>query len=198
MGALQNASGVDLGTADTTSAEISNNPQIDAGPATTQGGVNAARAAADNTTGAMGDDVESSPEEQQAYDQAMKAAETVLYVNDQTADAIGNMINSERKIESVAKASLMAVTKIDQKIDMPEEIIAQVSMDITDMIIDLAEEGKGMQFSEKETQAVWGTVWEGVMDAYGVDEDEYNSFTADMSDEDIASQEQAHKGFLGE
>ena len=197
MGALQNASGVDLATADTTSAEVSNNPQIDAGPATTQGGVNASRAAADNTPGAGGDDQEATTEEQEAYDQAMAAAETVLYENDQTADALSDMLRPEQKIDGAVQASLMAITQIDEKIDMPEEIIAQVSMDITDMIIDMAEEGRGMQFSEQETQAVWGSVWEGVLETYGVDEDEYNSFTGDMSDEDIAAQEQAHKGFLG-
>jgi hypothetical protein len=198
MGALQNASGVDLATADTTSAEVSNNPQIDAGPATTQGGVNASRQAADSTTPAGAAEEEASPEEQEAYDQAMTAAETVLYENDQTSEALSDLLRPEQKVDGAVQASLMAITQIDQKIDMPEEIIAQVSMDITDMIIDLAEEGRGMQFSEKEAQAVWGSVWEGVMETYGVDEDEYNSFTGGMSDEDISAQEQAHKGFLGE
>jgi hypothetical protein len=189
---------VDLATADTTSAEVSNNPQIDAGPATTQGGVNASRQAADSTTQAGAEEEAATDEEQAAYDEAMAAAETVLYENDKTSEALSDLLRPEQKVDGAVQASLMAITQIDQQIDMPEEVIAQVSMDITDMIIDMAEEGRGMQFSEQETQAVWGSVWEGIMETYGVDEDEYNSFTGGMSDEDISAQEQAHKGFLGE
>lgn len=198
MGALQGGSNVDLATADTTSAAVSNDPNVAAGPATTQGGVNAARQAADSTPGAAGEDQEATSEEQESYDQALRAADVVLYENDKTAESVENMLTAEDKIGSTVQASLMVLTQIDQKIDMPEEIIAQVAMDITDMVVDLAEEGKGIQFSEQEAQAVWGSVWEGVMETYGVDEEEYAAFTADMSDEDIAAQEQAHKGFLGE
>lgn len=198
MGALQGGANVDLATADTTSAEVSNDPNAAAGPATAQGGVNAARQAADSTPSGAGEDQEATSEEQESYDQAMRAVDTILYENDKTAESVENMLTAEDKIGGTVQASLMVLTQLDQKIDMPEEIIAQVAMDITDMVVDLAEEGKGIQYSEKETQAVWGSVWEGVMEVYGVDEEEYASFTADMSDEDIAAQEQAHKGFLGE
>ncbi len=183
---------------DTTSAEAVADPNVSGTAASTQGGVNAARQAADTTASANADESEATPEEQKSYEQAMEAVKTVLYENDSTSDSISRMLQPEQKIDSTVQASLLALSEIDKQLDLDEGVIAQVAMDITDMVIDLGEQGKGIQYSEQESQAVWGSVWEGVMEMYGVDEGEYADFTEGMSDEDVAGQEKQYKQFLGE
>lgn len=187
-----------LNQVDTTSAEASADPNVPGAPASVQGGVNEARAAADATSGAGAGDESASPEEQQSYEQAMSALQQVVYENDTTADAIAEMVQESNKIDSTVQAVLVTLSELDKKLDMDEGIIAQIAMELTDMVMDVATEGKGIQYTEQEAQAVWGSVWEGVMEMYGVDEEEYTSFTEGMSDDDIAGQEQTYKGFLGE
>lgn len=201
MGALETAQAqapVDPAQVDTTSAAAVADPNVSGTAASAQGGVNAARQSADVTPGAGGDDTEASPEEQASYGKAMQAAQRVLYENDKTSDAISGMIQPDDKINSTVQASLMTISEIDKKMDLDEGVIAQVSMDVTDMIIDLGEEGRGIPYSEEESKAVWGSVWEGVMNLYGVDEEEYASYTEGMSDQDVAAQEQQYKQDLGE
>lgn len=183
---------------DTTSAAAVADPNVSGTAASTQGGVNAARQASDTTASANAGDEDATPEEQKNYEQAMEAAKIALYENDQTADSISRMLQPEQKIDSTVQASLLTLSEIDKQINLDEGVVAQVAMDITDMVIDLGEEGKGIQYSEQEAQAVWGSVWEGVMEMYGVDEEEYADFTEGMSDEEVASQEQQYKQFLGE
>lgn len=195
MGMLGQA---EQGAVDTTSAEAEADPNVFGTAASVQGGVNVARQASDTTPSANADEEEATPEEQKSYEEAMGVAQQVLYENDDTSAAIAQMIQPNSKIESTVRATLLALSKIDKKVDLDEGAVAQFSMDLTDMIVDLAEEGKGMAFSEGEAQAVWGSVWEGVMEMYGVDEEEYSSFTDSMSDEEIEGQNQQYKQFLGE
>ena len=69
-------------------------------------------------------------------------------------------------------------------------------MEVTDRVIDIAENGKGLQFSDSELQAILGSTWELIMSAYGADPDDYAELTADMSDDDLAGHEQQYKSFF--
>ncbi len=200
QGGVQAQAGAEAPAAavDTRSAAAEADPNVSGTAATAQGGVNAARQASDSTSPAAGDDSEASPEEQASYEKAMRAVQTVLYDNDQTSDSIARMLQPEQKIDSTVQATLLTISEIDKKIDMDEGVIAQVAMDTTDMIIDLGEQGKGIQYSEQEAQAVWGSVWEGTMEMYGIDEEEYADFTEGMSDKEVSAQESQYKQFLGE
>lgn len=197
MGALSDQQQT-AATANTVDPTVAADPRVGGGPATTQGGVNAARQAADATPSGSAGDEEATPEEQQEYERAMSAVQTTLYENDETADSIERMLQPEQKVDSTVQAALITLSEVDKQLNLDEGVIAQVAMDITDMIIDLGQEGKGIQYSDQEAQAVWGAVWEGVMEMYGVDEEEFESFTKDMSDEEVSGYDQQYKQFLGE
>lgn len=197
MGALSDQQQT-AATANTVDPTVAADPRVGGGPATTQGGVNAARQAADATPSGSAGDEEATPEEQQEYERAMSAVQTTLYENDETADSIERMLQPEQKVDSTVQAALITLSEVDKQLNLDEGVIAQVAMDITDMIIDLGQEGKGIQYSDQEAQAIWGSVWEGVMEMYGVDEEEYESFTKGMSDEEVSGYDQQYKQFLGE
>lgn len=188
----------DPGKVDVTSPEAAANPGVMGAPVTPEAAFLEAQGATDDTPSAAAGEDEATPEEQAEYEQAMKAVQVVLYDNDRTSEAIADMLQPEDKIGSVVQATLLTLNQIDSQLDMDEAVIPQVMSELADRIMDMGEQAKGMEFSEQEAQAVLGSVWEGVMEMYGVDEEEYNNFTSNMSTDEVASQEQTYKQFLGE
>ena len=201
MGALQQQQqdiNAEQSKMDTASAAASADPNVTGAPATVQGGVNIAREQTDETpSGGKGPDEEATPEEQKSYEKAMKAIQTVIYDNEESAGSIAEMLQPTQKIDSTVQAVLTTLSEVDKQIDMDEGVVVQVSMDLTDRIMDIGTEGKGIEYSDNEAKAVWKSVWEGVMNMYGIDEDEYASFTKGMSDADIKGQEQQYKQITG-
>lgn len=195
--ASQAAQAQDPGKVDTTSQEALDNPDIQ-GPQSLNSAVTVAREAAGRMEGPLSEEEEASPEEQEAYERATEALYQVLYSNEGTSRAIVDMLQPEEKIGSVVKAALMTVTELDKKIDMDENVIPQIAMDTADMLIELGERAKGMEFSEQEAQAVAGATWEGVLNAYGIDESAVEEISQGMSPEEIAAQESNYKQFLGD
>jgi len=105
------------------------------------------------------------PQEQEEYERAMTELGDVLYSNEKTSKALVEMINPEDKVGSTVKAVLSLVTSMDDKINMDEGIIYNITMEAADRLIDLAESA-GKEFNEKETEQVALAAWEGMMTAY--------------------------------
>lgn len=147
---------------------------------------------------AMGPDQEASEQEQAEYERATEALSLVLYENPQTSEAVAKYLMPQEKVGSVAKASMMVIQQLDMKFDFDEVIIPQLTQDTVDRVIDLYENLHGDQFSDQETQGALGATWEGVMEMYGVDEENYAELTAGMSDEDFRGFEKQYKQFLGD
>ena len=167
-------------------------------PASVEGGASVARASVNRDGGLKAGEQEASPEEQQEYEKALSALHTVLYSNEGTSQAIVDMLQPQDKVGSVAKAGILVVQQLDEKIDLDESVFAEITMDIADRLIEMGERAKGMEFSEKESQAVMGATWEGVMELYGIDESAYEELTQGMSPEELKGYEQEYKGYLGE
>jgi hypothetical protein len=167
-------------------------------PNTPQKGAAMARDATAHATPAMADDDEATPEEQAEYERAIGALGQVIYANDDTSGAVLDQLQPEDPIGSVAKAGILLVKTLDEKLQLDEAVIPQLTIEVADRLVDLAEAKFGSEFSEQEAQAVTGATWEGVMDLFGIDPEAYEEFVAGMSDEDIAQQQQAYKQFLGE
>lgn len=141
---------------------------------------------------------EATPEEQKAYEDAMSALHKVMYTNQGTSEAIADMLQPEDKIGSTVKAGVMVIQQLDQKIDMDENIIAEMTAETADRLMEMGERAKGMQFTDQEAQAVAGATWEGVMQMFGVDEEQYNSFMSGMAPEEIDKQKKTYESFLGQ
>lgn len=151
----------------------------------------------ESTGGGKVKEENATPEEQAEYERAIKALETVMYGNDKTSRAIADQIQPENKIDSVVKASLILLKQLDEKLNLDEVILPQLTQEITDRVVEMGERVKQIEFSDKDLQMIIGAAWEGVMGAYGVDEDSYASLTEGLSDADKKAYEDQYKRILG-
>lgn len=138
------------------------------------------------------------PREQAEYERAVKAMERILYSEDRLADAVMKQIDPNDKVSSTTKATALLIQQLDEKIDMDETVIPQVTMDAVDTVTELAEARFGMEFNEQELQATMGATWESVMAMFGVDESDYAQLRASLTDEDIGKLRTSHQGFLSQ
>lgn len=198
MGSLKQAQSYNPGAVDVTSREAALDPNVST-PSSAQAGIDAVRSgsAAATTPGFTGSEEQASQEEQAEYERASDAITAVIYREDETANAVADMLQPKDKIGSTVQATLMILKQVDDQIDMDEAVIPQVMSDIADMLMDIGEQTKDMIYSDKEAQAVLGASWEGVMDLYGVDEEAYQTATAGMDDGAVAQADQQYKEFLG-
>lgn len=146
-----------------------------------------------------GGDQEASAQEQDEYERALKALSKVLYEDERASDGIIQQLLPEERVGSVAKASMLIINQLDAKLDFDEDIIAQLTQDTVERVIDLFENTKlEDEFSEQEAQAALGATWEGIMEMYGVDEDSYAELTSGLSEDEFKGYETQYKQFLGE
>jgi hypothetical protein len=173
-------------------------PDLNAGATAREGFRMAQEAVRPGQGMANGPETEATAEEQQEYDYAVSVLGKVLYENENTSEAITKQLQPQEKVGSVAKASMLVIKQIDEKIDLDEVIIPEFTQDVVDRMIDMYENLHGDEFSEQEAQGALGSAWEGVMELFGIDEDSYAELTAGMSDDEFAGYEAQQKQFLGE
>lgn len=138
------------------------------------------------------------PEEQQEYDKAMDALYMVLYQNEKTSQAVEDQLNAEDKVGSVVRAGLLVIKALDQKIQMDEAVIPQMTREVADSLVEMAE-AKGIPpFTDGEAKAVLGAMWEGVMQVFGFDEEQAKELTEGMSPEELQQSEDQYQQFLSE
>jgi hypothetical protein len=144
-----------------------------------------------------GSEQPASEEEQAEYERCVKQLETIMY-SDKVSRALVDQIQPQDKIGSVVKACLLFLKQFDAQVDMDEMVVMEILKDIVDRVIDMAERVKGIEFSEKELQAVLGSVTEGAMQMYGVDPEGYQQLTKGMDEKDIDHHAAQYKQFLGD
>lgn len=147
---------------------------------------------------AAGEDVPATEDEQREYERAMGALSKILYEDERTSASIVRQLTPEEKIGSVAKASMLTITQLDQKLDFDESIIAEFTQDVVDRIIDLYENVHSEEFSDQEMKQALGATWEGIMEVYGVDEEDYAELTAGLSDEEFEGYKSQYKEVAGD
>lgn len=115
---------------------------------------------------------QATPEEQQEYERAMKAVAAVLYENEKASNSIVDQVNPNDKVSTTSKVAMLFINQLDQKIDLDEVVVADVTQEATARIMELAENRHGMQYDEREAQIIIGSVWEGVSEMFGGGQDE--------------------------
>ncbi len=137
-------------------------------------------------------------EEQQEYKRALEALSTVLYSNEKSHSTIVRGLSSTQqdKVEPVAKMGILLIKQLDDKIDLDESVVAQITQDTTERLIEMAEARYGVEYSEVEAQQALGTMWEGVMASFGIEEEDYKRFTESLHPEDMVTAKRAYQGAI--
>lgn len=135
--------------------------------------------------------------ETREYERVAGAMQRALYEEDTIADAVMKQLDPNDKISTATKASALLIQQIDEKLDMDEIVIPQITQDAVAMVTELAENRFGIQFSEQDEQAVLGSTWEGVMAMFGVNERDYDQLMKDNEGQ-LESFQTDYDGFLAQ
>lgn len=139
---------------------------------------------------------QATPEEQAEYERAMKALASVLYRNDRTANAIVDQILPDDKISTTTKASILLIQQLDEKINMDEAVVAQMSQEVTARLMELAENRHGMQYGDREAQVIMGSVWEGVQELFGMEKQDAEALMAGIGGEGLVDLKGQYEAML--
>jgi hypothetical protein len=137
---------------------------------------------------------QAAPEEQAEYERAMAGLYDALYVNDKSSQAVVDMIQPEDKNGSVVKAVVLLVQQLDKKLQLDEVVIPQIAQDATELVVEIAEKAKKVQFSEDELQSITGAVMEGVFQVFGVSPEDAQDFMSSVPPEEQAAMKQEYDG----
>lgn len=146
---------------------------------------------------AMGEEP-ATPEEQESYEEAMEMLYKMMYVDDKTSATILDMIQPNAKVDSIVKTSVLVIQQLDEKLDLDAAVIPEMVITVPDMLIELAERGKQIQFSEGELKAILGSTQEMVMQVVDVDAGEARRLMEQITPEQRAQAERDYKQFLAE
>lgn len=109
------------------------------------------------------------PEEQDAYDQAMGALAKILYSNDNIANSVVDQIDPNDKIGSTSKVAMLFIREMDRKINMPDAVVAPVTQEVVERMAELAEARHNIKYEPGEVEKILGATWEGVAAMFGSD-----------------------------
>lgn len=148
------------------------------------------------TTPAMQEEA-ATPEEQAEYERAVGALGKVLYEDDETADAVVDQLREEDPVGSITKASILLVRQLDDRLDLDENVIAQFTLEVLDRVVELYETKTGQDLPPEEVEKVTAATWEGIMQVYDIDEEDYRQFTDGLSEDDVKAMEQSYQQKMG-
>jgi hypothetical protein len=136
------------------------------------------------------------PEEQQEYERAMNALTQVMYGNDKIADALVDQVDVDDKVSSTTKAAILLIQQLDEKANLGDAVVAEVTMEATERLIELVENARNIKYGDRETQVIAASVWEGVQDLFGVEAQDLQGLVSSMDEQGLAQMKQQHEGFL--
>lgn len=140
---------------------------------------------------------QATPAEQKEYERALGALSKVLYQSEETSNSVLGQLHPSDKVGSIVKTSLLLLNQLDDKLDMDEVIIPEMTMEIVSRVTELAEaQNPEMALSEKEQQAALGAAWEGVMETYGVDEADVQGVSTGIDESQLSALQQQHQAAL--
>lgn len=135
--------------------------------------------------------------EEKEYQRVYAALQKVLYEQDTIADAVMKQLDPNDKISTTTKAATLLVQQLDEKLDMDEVVIPQITQDAVEVVAELAENRFGLTYSEQDLTATLGATWEGVMAIFGVDEREYNQMVDEYGPQ-MDKLQKSYDGFLAQ
>lgn len=132
-----------------------------------------------------------SPALQDEYQKLNVALMKVLYSNQRLAEGVlkGVLPQGPAKIKSVAMTSCTLIGQLNKKLHFIQEtpqIVLPFVKDVVSHVIDLAEQVKGIQFSDQEAVAALGTALEMTLRTYGVHSKQMKALQQHLPPEQLA------------
>lgn len=139
------------------------------------------------------------PQEQQEYQRAMRGMAKVLYGNDKTANAIVDQIKPNSLVSDTAKVSMLFIKELDRKINMDENVIAEVTRESVERIAELAEARHGIEYQPTDMEKILGATWEGVQSMFGNEDVQgYTQTVQSMAPQDLQALKQQQEAILSQ
>ena len=139
------------------------------------------------------------PQLQQEYARAIRSMAKVLYSNDQTANSIVDQIRPDNLVSDTAKVATIFIKELDRKINMDENVIAEVTRESVERISELAEARHQIQYSMPDLEKIMGATWEGVQSMYGnTDVEGFTQTVQGMRPEDLQALQQQQQQILNQ
>jgi hypothetical protein len=120
---------------------------------------------------------------------------------DKTANAIVDQVDPNDKIGSTAKVNILFMRELDKKVDLAESVVAAVTQEVTERVVELAEARHGIEYAPDEVEKILGATWEGVTALFGSDggpegAQSFQQFAQGMDSDALAQLKQQHEARL--
>ena len=137
------------------------------------------------------------PEEQDAYDQAMSMVSEIIYNNDQAHDAVIKQLSEGEPAEAVAHVTSFIITQLEEALkgQLNEVIIIPLADEISNSLLELALEAGIFELTDKIVMGAKGAVMRVLFEDYGIEEDQMESMLQGVTAGDV---ETLHSQFGGE
>ncbi len=145
----------------------------------------------DATAPVEGEDTNLTPEEQSDYDAAMTMIGEILYNNDESSQAVLDLMKDEDPVAGVADAAMFLISQIEQTYqgNFPEQLILPVTDEATDMLLELGETAELFKVDEKMAIAVKSAAAEELVAEYGADPAAVEEHLGDVTEQDVTEME---------
>lgn len=137
--------------------------------------------------------------EQQEYERAANAISSIVYGDsggDKASDTVADGLKAEDKMGSLIQTGVTLIAEVDKQIDMDDIVIPQIVEDVTEMLVDVAEQKNGLQYTREEMEAGVMGIWEGIMFVLGGDaeiEPDFALASQGLGKEDIEAMNQEYQ-----
>lgn len=127
------------------------------------------------------------PEEQESYDSAMQMVSEIIYNNEESNQAIMGMISAEDPAGTIAEATIFVMSQIEEAFqgNYPEELIIVTSDEVSDLLIELADESGTVKMTEEIATNVKSQLIEQLAEEYGADPEDLQMALGDITQTDV-------------
>ena len=115
-----------------------------------------------------------------------------LFVNEQTSQAVMNMVRAEEKVGSAAKAAMFVTAQVIEKAGIAERVAVPMVAHAADQVMQMADE-TGLVYSEEDAKNVIMSATEMMLDAYGVSPERARAIAEGASPEQRKGMEEVYK-----
>jgi len=145
---------------------------------------------------ATGEEANLTPEEQETYDSAMQMVSSLIYEDDKSHDSIMQIMAEEDPVAGTASAAMFLMSKIEETFQgqYPEELILTTTDEITDLLLELANEAGLFEVTEQIANQVKLAAVEELAEEYGVDPADIEANLGDITQEDVSKMDQMFGG----
>lgn len=127
------------------------------------------------------------PEEAKAYDSAMQMVGELIYNNDDSSQAVLDLMRAGDPAMSIAEATIFVMSQIEEAFqgNYPEELIIITADEVSDLLMELADEAKVVTMTERIATNVKQQVIEQLAEEYGADPEDLQTAFGDITQDDV-------------